>query len=116
MILNHIKIFLSGPGGSGKYHVIKMTHHNNVKFYKCFFVGRISESCEVISSGNDVIGLVCAYTGTATFNIDGMTLHSAFQLHCRNISDERKTTMSAHLAKIQLLVLCVMVSPFFPLQ
>ena len=34
-----------------------------------------------------------------------MTLHSAFQLHCRNISDERKTTMRARLAKLQLLVI-----------
>ena len=50
------QIFLSGPGGSGKYHVIKMTHHDNVKFYQCFFVGRVSESCEVGSSGDDVIG------------------------------------------------------------
>ena len=99
------QIFLSGPGGSGKSHVIKMIHRDNVKFYRRFFVGRVSESCEVGSCGDDVIGLLCAYTGTVAFNIDGMTLHSAFQLHCRNISDERKTTMRAHLAKLQLLMI-----------
>ena len=53
-----------------------MIHRDNVKFYQRFFVGRVSESCEVGSCG-DVIGLLCAYTGTAAFNIDGMTLHSA---------------------------------------
>ena len=98
------QIFLSGPGGSGKSHVIKMVQRDNVKFYRRFFVGRVSESCEVGSCGEDVIGLLCAYTGTAAFNIDGMTLHSAFQLHCRNISDERKTTMRTRLGNLQLLV------------
>ena len=99
------QIFLSGPGGSGKSHVIKMIHRDNVKFYRQFFTGRVSESGEVDSCGNAVIGLLCAYTGTAAFNIDGMTLHSAFQLHCNNISDERKTTMRTRLGKLQLLVI-----------
>ena len=44
------------------------------------------------SSTEDVITLLCAYTGTAAFNINGMTLHSAFQLHSRGISDERNVT------------------------
>ena len=76
------QIFFNGPGGSGKSHVIKMIYRDNVKFYRRFFVGRVSESCEVGSCGDDVIGLLCAYTGTAAFNIDGMTLHS---LRCTEI-------------------------------
>ena len=99
------QIFLSGPGGSGKSHVIRMIHRDNVKFYRRFLVGRVCESGEVGSCGDDVIGLLCAYTGTAAFNIDGMTLHSAFQLHCNSVSDERKTTMRTRLGKLQLLVI-----------
>ena len=53
------------------------------------------------SSTEDVITLLCAYTGTAAFNINGMTLHSAFQLHSRGISDERKTTMQTRLHHLQ---------------
>ena len=99
------QVFLSGPGGSGKSHVIKMVHCDNVKFYRRFFIGRVCDSGEIVSCSDSVISLLCAYTGTAAFNIDGMTLHSAFQLHCRNISDERKTTMIASLGKLQLLVI-----------
>lgn len=88
-------IFLSGPGGSGKSHVIRMIHHDNVKFLRRYFVGRVSESGEVGFCSDDVIAVLSAYKGTAAFNIDGMTLHSAFQLHSRNVSDERKSIMIA---------------------
>ena len=94
-------IFLSGPGGTGKSHVIKMIYRDNVKFFRRFFVGKPSEFGGVESSTEDVIALLCAYTGTAAFNINGMTLHSAFQLHSKNISDERKTTMRTRLQHLQ---------------
>ena len=99
------QIFLSGPGGSGKSHVIKMIHRDNVKFFHRYFVGRVSESGEVGSCSDDVIAVLSAYTGTAAFNMDGMTLHSAFQLHFHNVSDERKSIMIALLGKLQLLVI-----------
>ena len=89
------RIFLSGPGGSGKSHVIKMIHRDNVKFFHRYFVGRVSESGEVGSCSDDVIAVLSAYTGMAAFNIDEMTLHSAFQLHSHNVSDERKSIMIA---------------------
>ena len=94
-------IFLSGPGGTGKSHVIKMIYRDNVKFFRRYFVGKPCEFGGVDSSLEDVIALLCAYTGTAAFNIDGMTLHSAFQLHNKNISDERKTTMKMRLQHLQ---------------
>ena len=94
-------IFLSGPGGTGKSHVIKMIYRDNVKFFRRFFVGKPSEFGGVESSVEDVIAILCAYTGTAAFNIDGMTLHSAFQLFANNISDERKTTMKTRLHRLQ---------------
>ena len=85
------KIFLSGPGGTGKSYVINMIRYDNVKLFRRFYIS--SEDDGIHSCSEDVITLLCAYTGTAAFNINGMTLHSAFQLHSRGISDERKTTM-----------------------
>ena len=93
------KIFLSGPGGTGKSHVIKMIRHDNVKLFRRFYVCSGDDGMQ--SSTEDVITLLCAYTGTAAFNIDGMTLHSAFQLHSRGVSDERKTTMRTRLHRLQ---------------
>ena len=59
-------VFLSGPGGVGKSHVIKLVHSNTVKLLK--------------QSGafepDDVIALLTAPTGVAAFNLNGMTLHS----------------------------------------
>ena len=92
------KIFLSGPGGTGKSYVINMIRYDNVKLFRRFYVS--SEDDGIHSCSEDVITLLCAYTGTAAFNINGMTLHSAFQLHSRGISDERKTTMRTRLHRL----------------
>ena len=92
------KIFLSGPGGTGKSYVINMIRYDNVKLFRRFYT--CSEDDGVQSSTEDVITLLCAYTGTAAFNINGMTLHSAFQLHSKGISDERKTTMRTRLHRL----------------
>ena len=93
------KIFLSGPGGTGKSHVIKMICYDNVKLFRRFYICSGDDGMQ--SSTEDVITLLCTYTGTAAFNINGMTLHSAFQLHSRGISDERKTTMRMRLHRLQ---------------
>ena len=93
------KNFLSGPGGTGKSHVIKMIRYDNVKLFHRFYICSGDDGMQ--SSTEDVITLLCAYTGTAAFNINGMTLHSAFQLHSRGISDERKTTMQTRLHHLQ---------------
>ena len=92
------KIFLSGPGGTGKSYVINMIRYDNVKLFRRFYIS--SEDDGIHSCSEDVITLLCAYTGTAAFNINGMTLHSAFQLHSKGISDERKTTMRTRLHRL----------------
>ena len=63
-------VFLSGPGGVGKSHVIKLVHSDTLKLLK------LSGAFEP----DDVIVLLTAPTGVAAFNINGMTLHSAFLL------------------------------------
>ena len=64
------RVFLSGPGGVGKTHVIKLIHSDTLKFLK------LSGTFE----SDAVSVLLTAPTGVAAFNINGMTLHSAFLL------------------------------------
>ena len=97
-VLDSYKIFLSGPGGTGKSYVINMIRYDNVKLFHMFYVS--SEDDGIHSCSEDVITLLCAYTGTAAFNINGMTLYSAFQLQSRGITDERKTTMPTQLHRL----------------
>ena len=63
-------MFLSGPGGVGKSHVIKLIHSDTLKLLK------LSGTFEP----DDVTVLLTAPTGVAAFNINGMTLHSALLL------------------------------------
>ena len=59
-------MFLCGPGGVGKLHVIKLIHSDTLKLLK------LSGTFEP----DDVTVLLTAPTGVAAFNINGMTLHS----------------------------------------
>ena len=63
-------VFVSGPGGVGKSHVIRLIHSDTVK------LPRLSG---VIEPG-DVTVLLTAPTGVAAFLINGMTIHSALLL------------------------------------
>ena len=65
-------MFLSVPGGVGKLHVIRLIHSDTLKFL------RLSGTIET----DDVTVLLTAPTGVVAFNINGMTLHSAFLLGC----------------------------------
>ena len=61
------RVFLSGPGGVGKSHVISLIRNDTVKFLR--LSGQVQPE--------DVVVLLTAPTGVAAFNIQGMTLHSA---------------------------------------
>ena len=63
-------VFLSGPGGVGISHMIKLIHSDTLKLLK------LSGTFEP----DDVVVLLTAPTGVAAFNINGMTLHSALLL------------------------------------
>ena len=66
------RVFLRGPGGVGKSHMIKLIHSDTIKLLR--LSGRIEPG--------QVTVLLTAPTGVAAFNIGGMTLHSALLLGC----------------------------------
>ena len=73
-------LFLSGPGGVGKSHVVKLIHTDTVKLLQCAHQ----------ITAEDVPILLTAATGIAAHNINGITVHSAFMLN------DRKTTHSKY--------------------
>ncbi|MCG8624396.1 MAG: hypothetical protein MJE68_20685, partial [Proteobacteria bacterium] len=66
-------LFLSGPGGVGKSHVVKLIHTDTVKLLQC---------ARQIAA-DDIPILLTAATGVAAHNINGITVHSAFMLNDR---------------------------------
>ena len=94
-------VFLSGPGGVGKSHVIKLVHSDTLKLLK------LSGAFEP----DDVIALLTAPTGVAAFNINGMTLHSAFLLgrsKCssfQHLSHDRLNTLRTKLSRLMFVII-----------
>ena len=95
------RVFLSGPGGVGKSHVIRLIHSDTIKFLK--------------QSGafepDDVIVLLTAPTGVAAFNISGMTLHSALLLGTSKytgfqpLSHDKLNSLRAKLSNLALIII-----------
>ena len=94
-------VFLSGPGGVGKSHVIKLIHSDTLKLLK------LSGAFEP----DDVVVLLTAPTGVAAFNINGMTLHSALLLGrskysgFQPLSHDRLNTLRTKLSRLMLLII-----------
>ena len=65
------RIFLSGPGGTGKSHVVHLIQRDMSHFFKH----------TVKPDDDQPIVLITAPTGSAAFQIGGSTIHSAFLLH-----------------------------------
>ena len=64
------RIFLSGPGGAGKSHVIYLIQRDMSHFFK-----------QIVKPDDDQpIVLITAPTESAAFQIGGSTMHSAFLL------------------------------------
>ncbi len=95
------RVFLSGPGGVGKSHVIKLVHYETARLFRC--LGGMFEP-------GDLPVILTAFTGTAAFNVDGMTLHSAFSLpigkkqYCP-LNNEKLNTIRSRLGKLRLLII-----------
>ena len=91
-------VFLSGPGGVGKSHVIKLIHSDTLKLLKL----------SGVFEPDDVIALLTAPTGVAAFNISGMTLlllgrskYSGFQ----PLSHERLNSLRSKLSRLMLVII-----------
>ena len=95
------QVFVSGPGGVGKSHVIKLIQSDTIKLLK------LSGMFEP----DDVIVLLSAPTGVAAFNIGGMTLHSALMLgrskfgEYQSLSHDKANTLRLKLSKLKLLII-----------
>ena len=66
-------LFLSGPSGVGKSHVVKLIHTDSIKLLQC---------AQQITA-EDVPILLTAATGVAAHKINGIIVHSAFLLNDR---------------------------------
>ena len=89
------KNFLSGPGDTGKAHVIQMIEQDMTNMFK-----------HKISPGDDQpIVLITAPTGSAAFQVGGSTVHAAFLLYHKTktkVSYENQTLMQLKLEKVML--------------
>ena len=94
-------MFMSGPGGVGKSHVIRLIHSDTLKLL------RLSGAIE----SDDVIVLLTAPTGVAAFLINGMTLHSALLLGrgkyggFQPLSHDRLNSLRSKLSNLVLLII-----------
>ena len=95
------RLFISGPGGVGKSHIIRIIQSDIIKLL------RLSGTIEP----NDVIVFLTAFTGVAAFNIDGITLHAGLLLGCGNFSgyqplnSDKCNTLRSRLSKLKLLII-----------
>ena len=89
------RFFLSGPGGTGKSHVVHLIQRDMSHFFKH----------TVKPDDDQPIVLITAPTGSAAFQIGGSTIHSAFLLYdnfkCKP-SWEKRTQMQLKLEHMML--------------
>ena len=94
-------VFVSGPGGVGKSHVISLIRNDTVRLLR--LSGKIQPE--------DVAALLTAPTGGAAFNIEGMTLHSGLVLSiskaslCRPLTQDKLNTLRMKLSNLQLVII-----------
>ena len=96
-------LFLSGPGGVGKSHVVKLIHMDTVKLLQCAHQ----------ITAEDIPILLTAATGVAAHNINGITVHSAFMLNDRKSSKstyyglgaDTLNTLQLHLEQLMVVII-----------
>ena len=96
-------LFLSGPGGVGKSHVVKLIYTDTVKLLQCAHQ----------ITADDIPILLTAATGVAAHNINGITIHSAFMLNDRRSSHstyyslgaDTLNTLQLHLEQLMVVII-----------
>ena len=90
-------LFISGPGGVGKSHVISMLYRDTIHLVKK----------SIYFQPYDIVILLTAPTGVAAFNISGMTIHSAlgFNAYSEELSSSKQNSMSLLLKGLQVLII-----------
>ena len=94
------KQFISGPGGVGKSHVIELLKNDTVRFFR--YLPSVEQK--------DILCLVCAPTGTAAFNVSGMTIHSTFLIpinmrQYRKLGADSLNTLRNHLTNLKVVII-----------
>lgn len=93
-------VFITGGAGTGKSHLIKCIYHETTRI-----LAKAVEDPDALSV------LITAPTGTAAFNIGGMTLHSAFaineniRLPYTPLGENILNTLRAKLSSLQILII-----------
>jgi DNA replication protein DnaC len=96
-------VFLSGPGGVGKSHVIRLIHTDCIKLLR-----HSRRNGTEYYDADDVMVLLTAPTGTAAFNISGLTIHSALclnDLQGGKLSAENLNSLRNALGKLTVLII-----------
>jgi DNA replication protein DnaC/exonuclease III len=90
-------IFLTGGAGTGKSHTIK-----------CIFNEVNSLLTRQSNNPDNPVVLLLAYTGTAAYNIEGQTIHSALGINkgmSKYLSEDQANTLRCKLQDLQLLII-----------
>lgn len=92
---------MSGGAGTGKSHLIKAIQETAFRLLR-----------PITDSPNDITVLTTAPTGTAAFNVFGMTLHTAFLLPVmkgfskyKSLSQDKLNTVRAKLQCVQIIII-----------
>ena len=93
-------LYISGSGGVGKSHVISLLRHITIKYLR--YLPHVTPS--------DLLCLTCAPTGTAAFNINGMTIHSAFLIPItmrayQNLGTDTLNTLRNKLQHLKVVII-----------
>ena len=94
-----IHVFLTGGAGTGKSQVINCITHELRKLF-----------VQIAESPDDITVLLVAYTGTAAFNINGQTIHSALSifntsLPYKSLGEDQLNTLRVRYRSLQLLII-----------
>ena len=101
--LSRLMIFLGEVLIIGKSYVVRMLHTDTVKLFQCS--QRIKPE--------DVPILLTAATGVVAYNINGITVHSAFMLNHRkkagrtydNLGSDTLSTLQTHLEQLMVVII-----------